>query len=111
MSVTFSRPFLLADVDGIQPAGTYRIQTVDVTLGNLSFLSCRRVSTTIELPAVGTAGSRRQVVTIDPLELEVALKRDSAGNAARTRKDTEQEESRRPDVRTKSRGSRGWSYE
>ena len=70
MSVTFSRPFWLADVDGIQPAGTYRIQTVDVTLDNLSFLAYRRVSTTIELPAVGTASSKRQVVTIDPVELE-----------------------------------------
>ena len=76
MSVTFSRPFSLADVDGIQPAGTYRIETVDATLGNLSSLAYRRVSTTIELPAVGTASSRRQVVTIDPLELEAALKRD-----------------------------------
>ena len=90
MSVTFSCPFAIADVDGIQPAGTYRIQTVDVTLDNLSFLAYRRVSTTIELPAVGTAGSRRQVVTIDPLELEAALKRDPAGNTQDSRKDTEQ---------------------
>ena len=90
MSVAFSRPFSLADVDGIQPAGTYRIQTVDVTLDNLSFLAYRRVSTTIELPAVGTAGSRRQVITIDPVELEAALKRDPAGKTEDTRNDTEQ---------------------
>ena len=89
MSVTFSRPFWLADVDGIQPAGTYRIQTVDVTLDSLSFLAYRRVSTTIELPAAGTAGSRRQVITIDPIELEAALKRDPAGNAQDSRKVTE----------------------
>ena len=89
MSVAFSRPFSLPDLDGIQPAGTYRIQTVDVTLDNLSFLAYRRVSTTIELPAVGTAGSRRQVVTIDPLELDAALESDPAGNAEGTRKDTE----------------------
>ena len=75
---------------GSKPAGTYRIQTVDVTLDNLSFLAYRRVSTTIELPAVGAASSRRQVVTIDPLELEAALKRDPAGNAQDSRKDTEQ---------------------
>ena len=58
-SVTFSRPFSLSDLDGIQPAGTYRIQTLDVTLDSLSFLAYRRVSTTIELPCVGVAGSRR----------------------------------------------------
>ena len=79
MSVTFSRPFSLVDVDGIQPAGTYRIQTVDVALDSLSFLAYRRVSTTIQLPAVGTASSRRQVVAIDPLELEAALQRDQRG--------------------------------
>jgi hypothetical protein len=78
MSVTFSRPFSLADLDGIQPAGTYRVQTVDVALDTLSLLAYRRISTTIELPAVGTASSKRQVVTIDPLELEAALKRDTA---------------------------------
>ena len=90
MSVTFSRPFSLADVDGIQPAGTYRIQTVDVTLDSLSFLAYRRVSTTIELPAVGTAGSRRQVVTIDPLELEAALKGIRPATLEDARKDAEQ---------------------
>jgi hypothetical protein len=89
VSVTFLRPFSLADVDGIQPAGTYRIQTVDVTIDNLSLLAYRRVSTTIELPAVGTVSSRRRVVTIDPLELETALKRDLAGNADDIRKCTE----------------------
>jgi hypothetical protein len=78
MSVTFSRPFSLADLDGVQPAGTYRVQTVDVALDTLSLLVYRRISTTIELPAVGTASSKRQMVTIDPLELEAALKRDSA---------------------------------
>jgi hypothetical protein len=81
MSVTFSRPFSLVDVDGIQPAGTYRVQTVEVTLDNLSFLAYRRVSTTIELPSVGAGSSRRQVVTIDPLELDAALKKDCFGKA------------------------------
>ena len=78
-SVIFSQPFSLADIDGIQPAGTYRVQTVDVSLGNLSFLAYRRISTTIELPCIGTAGPRRQVMTIDPVELEAALTKDRAG--------------------------------
>jgi hypothetical protein len=79
-SVTFSQPFSLADIDGIQPAGTYRVQTVDVSLDNLSFLAYRRVLTTIELPSVGTASAKRQVVTIDPLELEAALTKDRGTN-------------------------------
>jgi hypothetical protein len=81
-SVTFARPFSLSELDGIQPAGTYRIQTLDVALDSLSYLAYRRVSTTIELPSVGVAGSRRHVIAIDPLELETALHRDSTGNAA-----------------------------
>jgi hypothetical protein len=83
-SVTFSRSFSLADVGEVQPAGTYRIQTVDVVVEDLSLTAYRRVSTTIELPAVGTASSRRRVVAIDPLELESALKRDSATGGSST---------------------------
>ena len=76
VSVTFSHPFSLGNVDGIQPAGTYRIETLEVTIDNLSFLAYRRVSTTIQLPAVGTASARRQVVVIDPVDLEMALQKD-----------------------------------
>jgi len=89
-SVTFSHPFSLADIDGLQPAGTYRIQTVDVSLDSLSFLAFRRVSTTIELPCVGSDSARRQVVTVDPLELEAALERDSSAKSGHTQNDDEQ---------------------
>ena len=44
MSVSFARPFSLVDVDGIQPAGTYRVQTVDVALEGMSVVGYRRVS-------------------------------------------------------------------
>jgi hypothetical protein len=49
-----------------------------VTLDIFAPLVYRRISTTIDLPAVGTASPRRQVVTIDPLELDAApaLRRD-----------------------------------
>lgn len=77
ISVAFSSAFSLSDVDGVQPAGTYRVQTVDTTLDEPPLAIYRRVSTTIELPAVGTIGSSRQVVIIDPLELEAALERDA----------------------------------
>ena len=76
-SVTFLRRFSLTDVDGVQPAGTYTVETVDATLDNLSFIAYRRVSTSIMLPAVGAAARQRQVIFIDPLELEAAVKRDA----------------------------------
>ena len=76
-SVTFLHPFSLAGVDGVQPAGTYAIETVEETLDNLSFAAYRRVSTTIVLPCVGTPSRQKQVVTIDPRDLEAALARDA----------------------------------
>ncbi len=79
-SVTFAQPFSLSDIDGIQPAGTYRVQTVDVSLDNGSSLAYRRISTTIELPDVGAADLRRRVMTIDALELEAALMKDKPGD-------------------------------
>jgi hypothetical protein len=76
-TVTFLRPFSLTDVDGVQPAGTYTVETVDTTLDNLSFIAYRRISTSIMLPAVGVVARQRQVIFIDPLELEAAVKRDA----------------------------------
>jgi len=76
-SVTFLHPFSVDGVDGVQPAGTYTIETVEETLDNLSFVAYRRVSTTIALPAVGTVTRQRQVVSIDPRDLEAAHKRDA----------------------------------
>jgi hypothetical protein len=52
----------------------------------MSALGYRRVLTTIELPGVGAVGSRRQVVTIDPLELDAALKRDRSGSPEGSKK-------------------------
>ncbi len=79
-SVTFSQPFSLSDIDGIQPAGTYRVQTVDVSLEKNALPAYRRISTTIELPDVGAAGLRRRVMTVDALELEAALTKDKPGD-------------------------------
>lgn len=75
-SVTFLHAFLLRD-EGVQPPGTYLIETAEEPLGNLSFLAYRRVSTTITLPAVGAPSLSKQVVTVDPDELRAALDKDA----------------------------------
>jgi len=82
--VTFLQPFSLVDVDGLQPAGTYLVETVEQTLDDLSFVAYRRISTTITLPALGTATLRRQVITIDPNDLEAARSRDDWADLAAT---------------------------
>lgn len=75
-SVTFLKPFSLGGLDGEQSAGTYAIETTEVPIEPMSFVAYRRVSTTITLPALDKASLSRQVVTIDPYELEKALRRD-----------------------------------
>jgi hypothetical protein len=79
-SVTFSHPFSLTGTEGSQPAGVYRIEVVEVLLDNAPYLTpaYRRISTTIELPAVGASSLQRQLSAIDHRELEAALKKDAA---------------------------------
>lgn len=73
--VEFLHPFLLDGVDGMQPPGTYEVETVEEQLGGLSFVAYRRVSTTITLH--GPTALSRQLTTIDPADLAAALKRDA----------------------------------
>jgi len=77
-TVTFAHPFELADVDGKQPAGTYTIETVEEPIDSLSFVAYRRVSTAIVLASQKYGKASRQLVTIDPSDLEAARKRDAA---------------------------------
>ena len=76
-TVTFTRPFSLSGIDGVQPAGSYTVETDEELLPGLSFPAYRRVATLIFLPArPGDAVSGR-VATVDPLELEAAQERDA----------------------------------
>ncbi|MDB5409290.1 MAG: hypothetical protein JWL84_4202 [Rhodospirillales bacterium] len=75
-TVTFTRPFLLSDIEGTQPAGNYTVETGEELLQALSFEAWRRVWTTIRLPA-RPGGSAVEVVTIDPSALVVALAQDA----------------------------------
>lgn len=80
-SITFAKPFSLAGLDGVQPAGTYKVITEEEELPNLSFVAWRRVATLMYLPAIGTNSSKEQVVTIDPKDLAAAVARDAAGGS------------------------------
>jgi hypothetical protein len=80
-TVTFRRTFELAGVEGKRPAGTYAIETTEAAIDSLSFLAYRRVSTTIDLPCNLSPMFLRQLVDIDPRDLEAALRRDAAMEA------------------------------
>jgi hypothetical protein len=71
--VTFSRPFTLHDIDGVQPAGTYEVETDEEPIGDRDVLAYHRVATTIHLHRDGVT----RVYRIDPVELEASLLRDA----------------------------------
>jgi hypothetical protein len=74
-SVSFAYPFYLCGVEGIYSPGTYAIELSEEAIEGMSFVACRRTQTTIELPS-NTAHVSRQVVEIEPADLEAALARD-----------------------------------
>jgi hypothetical protein len=68
-------------IDGVQPAGTYTIETDEELLEQLSFRAYRRVSTSIVLPLRGSSRGC-EMIKIDPTELEAARRRDSESGGA-----------------------------
>ena len=77
-SVTFRRPFTLSSVDGLQPAGTYRLETDEEQIEDISFNPSCRMTMTLFLPAHPAPSATRHVVRIDPNELAEALLADAA---------------------------------
>ncbi|MFS8041988.1 MULTISPECIES: hypothetical protein [Xanthobacter] len=81
--VSFDHPFRLSNVDGILPAGTYRVVTDEEQILGLSFIAYRRVATVLHIPAISAPQGRYASLDIDPVELEAAMLKDhqpSAGN-------------------------------
>ena len=74
--VTFRRPFTLSSLDGLQPAGTYRLEIDDEQIEGLSFSAFRRIAMMLHFPADPVAGATRQVVQVDSQELAQALLAD-----------------------------------
>ncbi len=74
-SVEFVHAFRIDGIDGLQPAGSYEVETVEEQIAGLSFIAYRRSSTTINLP--GPTNLSRQLVEIDPTDLAQALSRDA----------------------------------
>ena len=75
-TLIFRRPFSLSVVDGPLPSGRYRMITEEESLEGLSFAAWQRVRTLLFLPADALPGKARQVVPIDPKELDAALAAD-----------------------------------
>ena len=76
-SVTFAHPFSLDGVEGTFSPGTYMIEETREPVEGLSFIGYRRTKTTIELPEPNAAYHARQIVEVEPTDLEAALQRDA----------------------------------
>lgn len=70
--VEFRRPFQIDGFDGPQPAGLYDVETTETAIEGLSAIAYQRVSTTIAC----RTGRIRQQTTINPADLEAAIKKD-----------------------------------
>jgi hypothetical protein len=75
-SVSFAHPFSLRGVERTLPLGTCDIEVTEEPLNGTSRIAYRRVSTTIALPSPNLASVSRQLVQVEPADLEAALARD-----------------------------------
>ena len=80
-TLVFARPFHLLGWPAPHPAGSYVMETEEEEIQGLSFGAYRRISTTITREP-GRAGQCRQVIPVDPRDLDAALAADRAPAAA-----------------------------
>lgn len=80
-TVTFRNPFRLSGIEGIQPPGSYTVETEDETIESLSFLAYRRVQTVILLPLHPGAKGSFEAVTLESGDLERSLATDRESSA------------------------------
>jgi hypothetical protein len=77
-TVTFRKPFVLGGFDEVLPAGAYSVETDEELLEGISFPAYRRILTVIHLRAKSDNPGLTRTLTIDPNELDAALKRAPA---------------------------------
>ena len=77
-NVTFRRPFILDEFDEVLPVGAYSVETDEELLEGISCPAYRRILTVTHLHAKPGHPGLTQTLTIDPNELDAALKRDQA---------------------------------
>ncbi|WP_247894296.1 hypothetical protein [Azospirillum sp. B510] len=69
----------MSGIDGVQPAGSYTVETDEELVDGLSFPVYRRLSTIIVIPGRPGEIVSSQSVAVDPDELAEAERRDATG--------------------------------
>ena len=75
-TVTFQRSFELTAIEERQPPGTYRLVIDEDEILGVSFLAYRRTATLLQTPALSSRTRPVQSHSIDPADLQAALKAD-----------------------------------
>ena len=73
--VVFRHPFVLRGFDRVEPAGTYKVETEEESIEDVSFPVWKRLATVIHV----VRGSATEYIRIEPEDLRKALARDDAG--------------------------------
>ncbi len=76
--VTFTRPFVLADMREVLPPGVYVVETDEAPVEDSSFLAYRRVAVRIQLPSRSGNPALTRSISLHPRLLDAALQRDKA---------------------------------
>ena len=90
-TVTFRKPFVLGGFDEVLPPGAYNVETDEELLEGISFPAYRRILTVIHLHAKFDNPGLIRTLTIDPNELDAALKHDQAQAELPVGRDASQE--------------------
>jgi len=78
VTLTFTKPFILAGMDEELPPGDYTVETDEDLLEGLSFTAYRRTQTRLHLPVSPRYPGRSRTLSIRPEDLDAALVRDQA---------------------------------
>jgi len=75
-TISFAHSFSLRDLEGVQPAGEYLVETDDEVIEGISRLAHRRVATLLTIPRIADSQSVSQRVSVDQIDLDAALMKD-----------------------------------
>ena len=75
-TVSFMNPFSLKELESIQPAGSYLVETDFEVIEGISRLAYRRVATLLTIPCLSAPQSLSQRVYIEQSDLDAALMKD-----------------------------------
>ena len=75
-TVSFSNPFTLRNLEGVQPAGEYVVLADDELIEGLSRIAYRRIITRFQTPAISASQRRTESFSISQTDLDAALMKD-----------------------------------